>query len=452
MKLIETIRNFVSNGSERSQIVKRNAIGAIIIKIFAMIVDFAKVPLLLSYLDSERYGIYVTIASIVYWTHNFDFGLGTGLRYKLTHAISLGDSQYGRQLVSTAYYSLSVIMFLSLLILVPICFCVDWNSLLNTNIIDCSELAICVVVVLIVFVLQFILELITYILQAFQKAALSTIFKPLANFVTLIVIVVLKFFTANSLLLVCMAMTIPVVVILFICNLYLFAKSFKQVSPKVSYFRKACLGDIYSLGFKFFVGQLSSLVVFQTASFLISHYINPIEAAVYNSAFTYFGLILIFNGMAQTPLCAAITDAYVKQDYSWLKNCMRKMKYLSFTFSIAALVMLAISPVFFNIWLNGKLEIPLSLSCVLVFYFILNIWSNPYINFISGVGKLSATMYLSIAKILLFFPVAIFMVKLCGSIGLVLSIICVNTIPNILLGVYQTHLLLRKRDYGLFSK
>jgi O-antigen/teichoic acid export membrane protein len=452
MKVIYRLKQFVNNRSERSQVVIKNAFGAILVKVFAMIVDFAKVPLLLSYLDSEKYGLYVTIASVVYWTHNFDFGLGTGLRYKLTLAVSLGEEKYGRQLVSTAYLSMSGIMMTVLAILIPVCLYLDWNTLLNTNAVDCQELAFCVITVLVIFVFQFILELITYVLQAFQRAALSTFFKPLANFFTLIVVVVLKLFTDNSLLYACMAMTIPIAVILLICNFYLYIKTYHRYSPSYKFYQKKCLSDIYSLGLKFFVGQLSTLVVFQTASFLIAHYVNPVEAAVYNSAFTYFGLILIFNGMAQTPLCAAITDAYVKGDYIWLNKSMKKMKYLSLAFSVAAIAMLAVSPIFFQIWLNGKLSIPFALSCILVVYFILNIWSNPYLNFISGMGKMQATMYLSLIKIVVFFPVAISLVKMFGTIGLVVSIITVNTLPNLILGKYQTNLLLNKKESGVWSK
>ena len=138
--LIEKLKSFVNSGSERSRNVKKNAVGSLLIKVFSMVIDFAKVPILLSYLDSERYGLYVTIASIVYWTHNFDFGLGTGLRYKLTSAISNFDYGYGKRLVSTAYYSMSGIMTILLLILLPVIVLLNWNNLLNTTLIPNQEL------------------------------------------------------------------------------------------------------------------------------------------------------------------------------------------------------------------------------------------------------------------------------------------------------------------------
>lgn len=446
------INNLINSGSERSRNVKRNAIGSLTIKLLSMAVDFVKVPILLSYLDSERYGIYVTIASIVYWTHNFDFGLGTGLRYKLTTAISQNDFAYGKRLVSTAYYSMSAIMGGLLFLLLPIIAFLDWNTLLNTDIVANSELILCVSVVLVVFVIQFVLELITYVLQAYQKAALSSLFKPLANLATLIVVLLLKLFSHDSLLYACLAMTIPIVIVLLISNVILYTNRCKEVSPKLSSYDKACLRDIYSLGLKFFVSQSANLIVFQSAAFLISHYVSPSEAAAYNTAFTYFGVIVMFNTMMLLPLSAAITDAYVKEDYAWLKNIIKRINKVSLFLSILSLIILAISPFVFHYWLGDKLYISWILRITMSVYFILNIWTTPYSSFISGVGKMQVAMVSAVFKMILYIPVAIFMVKTFGTPGIMMSIILVNTLPNNILYTIQYKKIVNKTATGIWNK
>lgn len=446
------INNLINSGSERSRNVKKNAIGSLTIKLLSMAVDFAKVPILLSYLDSERYGIYVTIASIVYWTHNFDFGLGTGLRYKLTTAVSQKDFTYGKRLVSTAYYSMSAIMGGLLLLLLPIIAFLDWNMLLNTDIVANSELILCVSVVLVVFVIQFVLELITYVLQAFQKAALSSLFKPLANLVTLIVVLLLKQFSHDSLLYACFAMTIPIVVVLLISNLFLYANRCKEVSPKFDSYDKTCLRDIYSLGLKFFVSQSANLIVFQSAAFLISHYVNPSEAAAYNTSYTYFGVIVMFNNMMLLPLSAAITDAYVKEDYVWLKNIIKRINKVSMILSVLSLFIIAISPIVFHYWIGDKLDISWLLRITMSIYFILNIWTTPYSSFISGVGKMQMAMVLAIFKMVLYIPIAILMVKAFGTPGIMMSIILVNTIPNNVFYTLQYKKIVNKTAAGIWNK
>ena len=74
MSLITKTKEYFTGRSDRSQMVVKNAAGAFAIKAGSMLVDFIRVPILLSFLDASHYGVYVTIASIVAWTHQFDFG------------------------------------------------------------------------------------------------------------------------------------------------------------------------------------------------------------------------------------------------------------------------------------------------------------------------------------------------------------------------------------------
>lgn len=446
------LKDLLYSGNERSQIVKKNAVGSLIIRILSIGIDFAKVPVLLSYLTPENYGLYVTITSIVYWTHNFDFGLGTGLRYKLTAAITKSNFTEGKSLVSTAYVSMSVLLTLIFLIVLPVIYNLHWNIILNAPNIPDKKLILCVLIVLILFLVQFVLELITYVLQAYQKSALSMIFKPIANCFTLIVILSLKIYSSNSLFLACLGMSIPILIVLAISNIIIYRGRCKRVSPSIRYYDKKCLKDIYSLGIKFFVSQICNLVVFQSASILISHYIDPAEAAAYNTAFTYFGAILVFNTMMLVPLSAAVTDAYIKEDFDWIKNIMKQIRKISILLSLMSITTLVLSPVIFPIWLGDKLNISWMLRISMTIYFILNIWTTPYSSFISGVGKMNVAMISNLVKTLIYLPTAILLVSSLGTYGIMIAIILINTLPNNIIYSIQYRKIVTKRAVGIWNR
>ena len=452
MKLVQKAKDFFSGRSERTQIVVKNAAGSFAIKALAMAIDFAKVPVLLTFLDSSHYGVYITIASIVAWTHQFDFGLGSGLRYKLTEALSKQDGERGRQLVSTAYISMAAIMLTILLVCTPIIMNLNWQNILNCDFVGASELILCVCIVLAVFVVQFVLELISVVLQSDQRAAISNVFKPVANLLTVVAVLVLCRFAHNSLLLVCLAMTVPIVLVLFVANVWLFARRYKKIAPSFKDFRRERIRDIYSLGLKYFAGQFSSLIVFSTASFLLSHYVNPVEAAVYNTAWTYFGLVVVFNSMVLTPLIAAVTDAFVKGEDKWIANIYNKINIYSWLLTAVSLCLLAVSQIAFHLWVGEKIIIPWLLSIMMTVYFICNIWVTPYKNFLAGVGKMNVTVIISFCKIVLFFPVAIAFIKMWQSTGLIIAILLVNTLPNMIFGIYQYHLVINHKAKGLWDK
>ena len=452
MDIVQKAKDSFSGRSARTQIVVKNAVGAFAIKALAMAIDFAKVPVLLTFLDSSHYGVYITIASIVAWTHQFDFGLGSGLRYKLTEAFSKQDDERGRQLVSTAYISMAAIMLMVLLVCTPIIICLDWQIILNCNFVGLPELVLCVCMVLAVFVVQFVLELISVVLQSDQRAAISNIFKPIANLLTVVAVLVLCRYAHNSLLLACLAMTVPIVMVLFIANAWLFARRYKRISPSYKEFRRERIRDIYSLGLKYFTGQFSSLIVFSTASFLLSHYVNPSEATVYNTAWTYFGVLVMFNSMVLNPLVAAVTDAFVKGEDKWIINIYKKISIYSWMLTAGSLSLLAVSQYAFHLWVGDKVVVPWTLCIVMTAYFISNVWVTPYKNFLGGVGKMNVSVIISFCKMVLFFPAAIAMIKQWQSTGLIIAILVVNTLPNMVFGIYQYHLVINHKAKGIWNK
>lgn len=452
MILINRILKYINGGSERSRNIKKNALGAMAIRVIAMAIQLVQVPVVLSYLDSTLYGVYLTITSIVVWTHNFDFGLGSGLRYKLTEAIANKDFRRGKALVSTAYISLAAIMLAVGLCAAPFVHYLNWPDILNCHTISSGYISVCVIIVLATLLIQFVLELITIILQANQRAAISTIFKPLSNVLAVVGVIILKYTSTPSLLAACIMLTLPMVLVLFAANVILFTRKYRDISPSLSSYNPSILKDIYSLGLKFFITSLSGVVVFNSTSIIISHYIAPSEVAVYNTAYTYFSIFVIFHGVFLTPIWAGITDAWVKKDILWLESCMKRISWLTAVFSILIIIGLTVSQLAFHIWIGNRLSIPLILSSWLALSFILNLWSATYNCFVVGVGKAQMSMYLAIVKIITFIPAVILAIKAWGIIGVVISTIVINTIPNVLLGYIQYRLLITGKASGIWSK
>jgi len=63
----------------------------------------ALVPVAINYLGKVEYGIWLTLASILSWLINLDFGIGNGLRNKLAESLALNDLKLARIYVSTSY-------------------------------------------------------------------------------------------------------------------------------------------------------------------------------------------------------------------------------------------------------------------------------------------------------------------------------------------------------------
>jgi O-antigen/teichoic acid export membrane protein len=447
MNVLQILKSRFLGDSERSNNVKKNAFASLLIKIGAMILQFIQVPIVLSYLDKNTYGVYLTISSIVLWVHNFDLGLGQGLRYKLTEAISLKKVVHAKELVTTSYISLSLIMGIAMIICSFACYFINWQTLFQYYEESNLQLYFCVLIVLGSFLIRFVLDLISVVLQAHQLTAVTTSFGPIANILSIIGVVVLKCFSHNSLLLACVMLSVPLTIVLLVANIVLFRSKYRQIAPDVKFYRKDCLKDIYNLGLKFFVSSLAGLVVFNTSSLLLSHYVGPSDTAVYQTAYMYMGAITTFTAVLSSPLMAGITDAYVNREYNWLKNCYRRFTQVTVIASLGCVILLAISPIVYKIWLHGRLDIPFAVSATLCLFFIGNLWSSMFNCFVTGAGKAFLSMVIAVGKIILFLPTAIYLIKFAGIVGLVFATILINTVPNVILCWIQS----RKIVYGTLS-
>ena len=83
--------SFIKSSSGRTQKAQKNILGMLLIKICNIIINLAYVPLLINSLNQDRYGIWLTITTIVSWIAFFDIGLGNGLRNKLAESIACKD-------------------------------------------------------------------------------------------------------------------------------------------------------------------------------------------------------------------------------------------------------------------------------------------------------------------------------------------------------------------------
>ncbi|GAH31869.1 unnamed protein product, partial [marine sediment metagenome] len=82
------IKNVLSTGHPRSIRAKKNIFASFGLKGISILISFLLVPLVLNYIDITKYGIWLTLSSIIGWFGFFDIGLGNGLRNKFAEAIA----------------------------------------------------------------------------------------------------------------------------------------------------------------------------------------------------------------------------------------------------------------------------------------------------------------------------------------------------------------------------
>ena len=175
------LSNFINKGHDRSVRAKKNILASFLIKCLSIGIGLLLVRLTIDYINPSRYGIWLTLSSIVAWFSFFDIGLTQGLRNKFAAAIANGQDSLAQIYVSTTYAILAIIFSIIWILFLIVNQFLDWSKILNISESMRSEVSILAVIVFTYFCLQFVFRIITTIITADQqpaKASLIDVFGP----------------------------------------------------------------------------------------------------------------------------------------------------------------------------------------------------------------------------------------------------------------------------------
>ena len=366
---------FLNSGHTRSVRAKRNILGGLLIKGLSVLISLLLVPLTIDYVNPARYGIWLTLSSIVAWLSFFDVGLTQGFRNKFAEAIASEDHGIAQKYVSTTYAILGLIFFGLWLIFFFIHGFINWSSMLGMEGAMQGEISMLALVVFTYFCLQFILRVLTTMIIADQQPAKSSFIDLIGQILALVIVFVLMSTTEGSLIKLGLALCIAPIMVLLAAHIFYFQGEFRRYRPALSKVDFSLGKNLLNLGMLFFFIQIAGLVQYESANIIIANKFGPTEVTSYNIVFKYFGVLDMLFLIFLSPFWSASTEAFSKMDLSWIKNAVKKYNLLAFGLTGLGIVMLLFADDVYRIWLGeGTVHISTQLSIWGFIYFLLSIF------------------------------------------------------------------------------
>lgn len=388
-----------------------------------MVISFFIVPLTMSYLGVEDYGVWITFITIIEWFNLFDVGLGHGLRNKYTEAKAKGYSEEIMRYVSSTFYVLVAISLILLLLFLILAFFVDWTVVLNARKEMYIELRFLVLFVGFFFCTRFVLNIVSVLLTADQQPFMSAIILLSGNVLSVICIYILVNNTAPSILWLGITTTISQLLPLMIAFIYFFSSRYVKIRPQISLFSKKHVKTIFNLGGHFFCIQITALLLFATNNMILAHTCGNSNVSEFSIAYKYMNIIYLIFMSLLTPLWSACTDAYTKGDFFWLENIFGRLKKIWVGMMGIGLVLILISPLVYKFWLKNEITPNYIILLLLYIYMGLWTWYTLYRTFMNGTGKIKLQFYVTSIEAILHIPIAIVLSKWLGMYGLVITMI-----------------------------
>lgn len=452
LKLYKKTLSNDSSSHSLSENIKKNIFGGLLVKGLSIVINLLYVPLLIHYLDSERYGVWIALTSFLSWFQFFDIGIGNGLRNKLTQALVQEDYDTAKSLISTSYVLVFLIFSVIALAYCLIGFYINWAGFLNVKLVGNHELQVLTLIVFTSLCLTFVAQLIQPILFATQKSALSVAFPTLSNLISFITIFFLAKTSLPPLLTAGVVLSVVPLLTFITGSIILFNTWLKQIKPGIQHINFKHARHITSLGFRFLFIQIASIILNSSASVILIKLFGPEQVTIYNIVFKYFQVVLILNAIVVTPLWSGFTEMLVKKDYPWIRTTIKKINKISLLLSICILLMAILSPWVFDIWIGQTVRIPLAITITMAAYFIQIVFISVYNMFINGSGKIKLSMYFTIFEISAYIILAFLLSKyVMGVYGVIVASIITKSFTFVLQYI-QVNKIINEKATGIWNE
>ena len=453
INFIKNILSSIKQGSDRSVLAKKNIIGMFFLKGISIFINLLIVPLTIGYLSSYKYGLWLTISSLVSWLSFFDIGFGNGLRNKFIESISIGKKKLAKIYVSTTYAILIILIIFGWILFSIVSFQVEWTRVLNAPTDMSNELKYVIFIAITNFSFQFSLRLISTLFVAIQKPAIAALFDTVSQLLVVLFIMILIHFTNDgSLIYLSISQGVSYISVLLIGSIWAYKTILKDYSPNINYVRFKYAKDLMSLGLKFFFMQIIAIIIYQTDNIVISRILGPSQVTVYNISYKYMQVLNMIFMIVLTPFWSAFTEAKAKMDYDWMKKVTKKLWMFFILLSTIGLLLDLISSFVYKLWIGKTIFIPFMITVLMYFYQMLNIWGTLHTQLLAGLGKIKLQLYFSAIIGLLYLPVITYLCKMYGLNGILVGNILLMLFFTSWFGPVQISKILNQKAKGIWNE
>ena len=437
---------------KRSSRLQKNILVSFIAKGWSAIIVLLMVPVTLKCLGEYNNGVWLTISSVMLWIDNLDIGLGNGLRNKLAIYLAHGETQRARSLIASTFAMLTYIIIPTLLILLVLIMTSDTYQLFNVEPAKTANLDQVLMVTVTLVCTTFIFKLIGNFYMGLQLPAVSNVLIAVGQTLALIGTYLVYISGSHSLLHIALVNTACPLLVYLIAYPYTFYFKFPHLRPAFSLVNLKEAKAVISMGIRFFIIQISGVILFMTSNLLISKLFSPAMVTPYQITYRYFSILLVVFTVICMPFWNATTDAYERGDIQWIHDATRKLRLMTIGIFLSMIVMIMISDLVYDIWIGQDTAIDIRMSIAVAIYIFILIYSMRYSYFINGIGKLRLQLIFSASAAILFIPLAYLVVSFTNDIIWFIAVMCLVNIPGLIVNKIQFNKLINGHAKGIWNR
>ena len=329
-------------GRERYRRASVTAAASLLQKALTIVISFVSLPLTMHYLGPERYGVWLTISSLIVWIAMTDFGLaGNALVNVLSEAHGNDDRRAAQEYASSAVWALCAVAALFAVASIASFGFIPWSSVFRVSTVPPHELARACALTLALFIIGLPLSVQYSIYSSYQDGFLSNVWGITMNLSSLVALVIVTRFHGGLPQLV-LALSGTRTFLALINVYYMFFKRYRWLRPVPSAVRWHCVRRLFELGGRYIVIQFGALGMYQSQPMIITQILGPTEVMVFVVAQKIITLPMDLVYLVTAPLIPAFGEAKARNHWQWIRSAYRNATLVSVAAGVPVMLAIAV--------------------------------------------------------------------------------------------------------------
>lgn len=340
-------------GQERSRRLVGGIASSFVSRGIGLVAPIVMIPLALSSLGAERYGLWAAATSLTAMALFSDFGLGNGLMTRLSATYVSGDTLMARQFLVAGICMTSAVagaILVATMAIVTLADPVAWIDPQST--IPAAEGDLVIALCFAAFAVNIPLSLVHRVQYAYQQVSYSNIWSAGASLASLAAFATAAATGAGPTLLIACAVFAPPLVNL-VNGLTYFRWRRPDLSPAKTRPTTDRTANLFRLGGAFFGLSIITSIALNVDPILISRELGLEAAASYAVVFRISSAVGLLVALVNLPLWPANGEALARGDLTWVRKSTARMVLISGGLvAVTASALLLVGGPVFSFWLG----------------------------------------------------------------------------------------------------
>jgi len=391
---IDSITSEEIRGKKRLKRVALNSLAAMANKVSNMLVLLISVPVTVKYLGAERFGLWLTIGSLLTFLNFADLGMGYGIQNSVSEADGKEDMKTAREYISSGLFMLlCVVLSFAILFLLFDQF-VSWARFFNVNTRQAIEearptaraFAVC-------FAISMPIAIVNRVQLGFQQGFLNNLWLCFGNILGLAGLLLCVHLQAGLPWLVLSVTGAPIVATLLNAAVY-FGVMNVSMRPRWALVKFDRCRSLFRIGLKFLYLQVMFALGYCLDNLIIARTLGTADVATYSVCVRMFAVIPMLVSTVYGSLWPAYSEAYARGDMEWLRKTLSaSIRTGLISTAVAAFLLALFAQPLIALWLKGRLSIPTSLIWGMAVWTVLDSLRHSLMNFLNGINRLRFQAY-----------------------------------------------------------